>query len=383
MRLDKLPSLAIKRSDALTFVEFPTSAMTQTRIGSGSRLLLICKWLLTVATLGVMLARPAVVAPQQNSPFVENAKKEGEVIWYGTLTGGSIVGRIIGSFESKYPFLKVKYLRLGGAGLIERIRSETRSGKYLWDVVTAEYIQFFELPKYVALAKYTPPDFAQYSAKHRDPNSTWVSFYGAIATIAWNTRSVKSVEAPKDWKDLLDPRWKGKKIGLPAEAFQWYGGMVAYMGDKAGREYMRALALQDPQTQTGYTNTSNLLVAGEFPVAIIRAHRIEDARSRGAPVDWSADANPIVVSIHPVGISEKALHPNAARLFEDFLTSVEGQVLFTEEGFLSSHAGVKPRFPRMSLDRIKYPAPPDAKVSEKIQTWLTEFQETFRIPARR
>ena len=330
-----------------------------------------------------MLARPAVVAPQQNSPFVENAKKEGEVIWYGTLTGGSIVGRIIGSFESKYPFLKVKYLRLGGAGLIERIRSETRSGKYLWDVVTAEYIQFFELPKYVALGKYTPPDFAQYSAKHRDPNSTWVSFYGAITTIAWNTRSVKSVEAPKDWKDLLDPRWKGKKIGLPAEAFQWYGGMVAYMGDKAGREYMRALALQDPQTQTGYTNTSNLLVAGEFPVAIIRAHRIEDARSRGAPVDWSADANPIVVSIHPVGISEKALHPNAARLFEDFLTSVEGQVLFTEEGFLSSHAGVKPRFPRMSLDRIKYPAPPDAKVSEKIQTWLTEFQETFRIPARR
>jgi hypothetical protein len=78
-------------------------------------------------------------------------------------------------------------------------------------------------------------------------------------------------------------------------------------------------------------------------------------------LDWSADANPIVSSIHPIGISKKALHPNAARLFEDFLTSVEGQSLFTEEGFLSSHAGVRPRFPRMSLDRIKYPAPPDRK----------------------
>ena len=343
----------------------------------------ILKSLLTIATLLTTFLLPALATAQQNSPMVENAKKEGEVIWYGTLTGGSIVGRIIGSFESKYPFLKVKYLRLGGAGLIERIRSEARSGKYLWDVVTAEYIQFFELPKYVTLAKYRPPDYAQYSPKHRDPDGTWVSFYGAIATIAWNTQAVKPAEAPKDWKDLLDPRWKGKKIGLPAEAFQWYGGMVAYMGDKAGREFMKALAEQDPQTQTGYTNTSNLLVAGEFPVAIIRAHRIEDARSRGAPVDWSADANPIVISIHPVGISEKALHPNTARLFEDFLTSVEGQTLFTEEGFLSSHAGVKPRFPRMSLDRIKYPAPPDAKVSERIQTWLTEFQQTFRIPARR
>ena len=341
------------------------------------------KRLVIATTLGVALTLSTAATAQQNSPAIENANKEGEVIWYGTLTGGSIVGRIIGTFESKYPFIKVKYLRLGGAGLIERIRSEARSGKYLWDVVTAEYIQFFELPKYVALAKYVPPDFAQYSPRHRDPNGTWVSFYGAIATIAWNTRMVKPAEAPKDWKDLLDPRWKEKKIGLPAEAFQWYGGMVAYMGDKAGRNYMKALAEQDPQTQAGYTNTANLLVAGEFPAAVIRAHRIEDARSRGAPVDWSADANPIVISIHPIGISEKALHPSSARLFEDFLTSVEGQHLFTEEGFLSSHTGVKPRFPRMSLDRIKHPAPPDTKVSERIQTWLTEFQQTFRIPVAR
>jgi iron(III) transport system substrate-binding protein len=335
------------------------------------------------SALVIRLELTPVAFAQQTPSSVENAKKEGEVVWYGTLTGGSIVGRILKSFEDKYPSIKVKYLRLGGAGLIERIRSEARSGKYLWDVVTAEYIQFFELPKYVTLAKYAPPEFAQYSPKHRDPNGTWVSFYGAIATIAWNTRLVKPVEAPKDWKDLLDLRWKGRKIGLPAEAFQWYGGMVAYMGDKAGREYMRALAEQDPQTQAGYTNTANLLVAGEFPVAVIRAHRIEDARSKGAPVDWSAEANPIVISIHPIGISEKAAHPNAARLFEDFLTSVEGQSLFTEEGFLSSHSGVKPRFPRMSLDRIKYPAPPDTKVSERIQTWITEHQQTFRIPVGR
>src|ERR1700751_6021111 len=169
------------------------------------------KCLVTATLLVVALSLPTFADAQQNSSVVENAKKEGELIWYGTLTGGSIVGRIIGAFEEKYPPIKVKYLRLGGAGLIERIRSEARSGKYLWDVVTAEYIQFFELPKHVGLAKYTPPDFAQYSVKHRDPNGTWISFYGAIATIAWNTRLVKPVEAPKDWKDLLDPKWKGNK----------------------------------------------------------------------------------------------------------------------------------------------------------------------------
>ena len=338
--------------------------------------------LLTSTMLLIALVAEHRAGAQQAAPMVEQAKKEGEVIWYGTLTGGSIVANIIKSFESKYPGVKVKYLRLGGASFVERIRSEARAGKYLWDLVTSEYIQFSELSKHVTLARYASPDAAQISPKHRDPNGTWVSIYGAIATIAWNTRLVKPAEAPKDWKDLLDPRWKGKKIGLPAEAFQWYGGMVTYLGDKAGRDYMKSLAAQDPQTQQGYTNTSNLLVAGEFPIAITRAHRIEDSRSKGAPVDWSAEANPIVISIHPVGISEKASHPTAARLFYNFLTSIEGQNLFTEEGFLSSHSGVKPRLPRMTLDNIKYPAPPDPKVSERIQTWITEHQQTFRVSSR-
>ena len=100
-------------------------------------------------------------------------------------------------------------------------------------------------------------------------------------------------------------------------------------------------------------------------------------------MDWSADANPIVYSIHPVGISEKAPHPSAARLFYDFLASVQGQTLFTEEGFTSSHTGVKARFPRLSLEKIKHPAPPDAKVSERIQSWLKEYQQTFHIQTSR
>ena len=338
--------------------------------------------LLTLVVLFVALHQPHPASAQPSSLTVEQAKKDGEVVWYGTLTGGSIVGNIIKTFENKYPGIQIKYLRLGGASFVERIRSEARAGKYLWDVVTSEYIQFSELSKHVTLARYAAPDTAQISPKHRDPNGTWVSIYGAIATIAWNTRMVKPGDAPKDWKDLLDPRWKGKKIGLPAEAFQWYGGMVTYLGDKAGRDYMKSLAAQDPQTQQGYTNTSNLLVAGEFPIAITRAHRIEDSRSKGAPVDWSAEANPIVISIHPVGISDKAPRPAAARLFYNFLTSIEGQKLFTEEGFLSSHSGVKPRLPRMTLDSIKYPAPPDPKVAERIQTWIGEHQRTFNVSVR-
>src|SRR5581483_8590583 len=111
---------------------------------------------------------------------------------YGTLTGGAIVGNLLKSFESKYPGVKVKYLRLGGASFVERIRSEARAGRFLWDVATSEYIQFFELMKHASLARYAGPDSASIAPKHRDPNGAWVSLYGAIATIAWNTRMIKA-----------------------------------------------------------------------------------------------------------------------------------------------------------------------------------------------
>ena len=169
--------------------------------------------MMIVPSLVISLALANPAGAQQSSPSTEQAKKDGEVVWYGTLTGGAIVGNILKSFENKYPGIRVKYLRLGGASFVERIRSEARAGKFLWDVVTSEYIQFFELSKYVTLARYAGPDTANIAPKHRDPNGTWVSIYGAIATIAWNTKMVKPNEAPKDWKDLLDPRWKGRKIG--------------------------------------------------------------------------------------------------------------------------------------------------------------------------
>ena len=107
--------------------------------------------------LSALLATVSVSSAQQNPQALESAKKEGEVVWYGTLTGGSIVSRILSTFESKNPYIKVKYLRLGGAGFLERIRTEARAGKFFWDVVASEYIQFFELSKQISLGKSATP----------------------------------------------------------------------------------------------------------------------------------------------------------------------------------------------------------------------------------
>ena len=85
--------------------------------------------MMIVPSLVISLALANSTGAQQNSPSIEQAKKDGEVVWYGTLTGGAIVGNILKSFENKYPGIRVKYLRLGGASFVERIRSEARAGE--------------------------------------------------------------------------------------------------------------------------------------------------------------------------------------------------------------------------------------------------------------
>src|SRR5260370_9179499 len=108
--------------------------------------------------------------------------------------------------------------------------------------------------------------------------------------------------------------------------------MVGYVGGEKGLDFMRALARQNPELRRGNSLLSKLLVAGDFPLALVHAAEMEEARRTGAPVDWVTTLDPIVTSPSQVAVSSRAPHPHAARLFVDFLLSAQGQTLIRERG---------------------------------------------------
>ena len=127
--------------------------------------------------------------------------------------------------------------------------------------------------------------------------------------------------APKNWDDLLDPQWKGK-IAMDEEMYSWYAAMAVAWGEKA-QHFMKALAKQDIQLRTGQSLIAQLMASGEFPMAMVLAHRIEQMKEQGAPVEWVTTLDPVTVSLHPVGVAAKAPHSNSAKLFIDFVLSKE------------------------------------------------------------
>ena len=250
--------------------------------------------------------------------------------------------------------------------------NEARAGKVLFDLVAVRGLETHQLVKARLLQPYVSPESAAYPAGFKDSKGYWVDYFDSYNVIGYNTQLVVREQAPKSWEDLLDPKWKGK-IALDEENFSWYGAMAQKWGKEKTQRYMRALAKQDIQLRNGQTLIAQLMAAGEFSVAMVLAHRIEKMKEQGAPVAWVTTLDPVTVSLHPIGIAAKAPHPNAAKLFVDFILSKDGQQLLLSIERTPARPGIDTK---MEARKLKlFPMPPE--LGERYEQFQKEFREIF------
>jgi iron(III) transport system substrate-binding protein len=101
-------------------------------------------------------------------------------------------------------------------------------------------------------------------------------------------------------------------------------GLKRVWGKEKAVAYFKKLATLEPVLKRGNTERVQLTVAGEYPLIIAYNQTIQRMTSRNAPIDWTP-LEPAVTQVNPAMIGSKAPHPNAARLFYDYILSKEGQ----------------------------------------------------------
>src|ERR1051325_206822 len=241
--------------------------------------------------LCLLLMRYAVCA--QEPPNVAEAKKEGKVTLYvsAQLPLAQAISR---SFEKKYPFLKVEITRTSGENLLNRIKTEKLAGKIGFDVVYGATVPL--MPSLGVITPYAAPEARAYSAKLREPKDFWTAVSANYYVIGYNTKLVPKSDAPRDWKDLLLPRWKGA-FAMDPEEFSWFGAMETYLGEEQANRLMAGLSRQEIQWRKNHTTLAQFLAAGEYPGALVYAHGIEEMKGKGAPVEWVRTSKPIVLDI--------------------------------------------------------------------------------------
>jgi iron(III) transport system substrate-binding protein len=325
--------------------------------------------LLSVFHLGFSFR--SVAQDSHTQKLIDGAKKEGALVWYMSASIEDAQAILL-AFNKKYPFLKTDFFRAGSARLFNRITNEARAGKVLFDLVAVRGLETHQLVKAGLLQPYVSPESAAYPAGFKDSKGYWVDYFDSYNVIGYNTQLVAREQAPKSWEDLLDPKWKGK-IALDEENFSWYGAMTQKWGKEKTQRYMRALAKQDIQLRNGQTLIAQLMAAGEFSVAMVLAHRIEKMKEQGAPVAWVTTLDPVTVSLHPIGIAAKAPHPNAAKLFVDFILSKDGQQLLLSIERTPARPGIDTKMEARKLQL--FPMPPE--LGERYEQFQKEFREIF------
>jgi iron(III) transport system substrate-binding protein len=330
-----------------------------------------------VSLLVLILAFSAAAAAAPD-PRLEAARKEGKVVWYTSLALSSSE-KVAKLFETAYPGVKVEVHRTGSQRILQRMMQELQSNIRNVDVVhTSDAGHYVLLKEKKLLMRYTPAGVDAFAAGFKDRDGFHYGLRATVNVIAYNSKMIAAVEAPRTWKDLLDPKWRGRLV----TAHPGYSGVIAThvlaLVHLNGWEYFKALAQNKPMLVQSAVDPSGIVASGERPVAVNGGdYTFYQAKKKGNPVEivYPKEGVPLVVS--PSAITSFAPHPNAARLFTDYIYSRDvQQVLADTEGLYTGHPQVtypadKPRLPDLKL--LTVDAEELEKRNEEIKTRFVEF----------
>ena len=167
--------------------------------------------------------------------------------------------------------------------------------------------------------------------KNYDPDGYYFVTSAGMIGIGYNTAKVKEADAPKNWTDLLDPKWKDN-IALGHPGFSGYVGTWALtLRNQYGWEFFEKLAKNNPRIGRSINDTVTMLNAGESAIAGCGpVGTLLESVQKGNPLAMVYPTDGTVLIIAPSGIMKGCKHPKAARLFMEFLLTAGASQIWVD-----------------------------------------------------
>jgi iron(III) transport system substrate-binding protein len=245
------------------------------------------------------------------------------------------------AFEQKRPDIDVRWLDMGSQEILDRLRFERVNPQA--DVWFGGPSPIFDRGiRDSLLTPYRPAWADLVDPKTAGPNNLYFPVYRTPAVIAFNSRVVSRAEAPRDWDEVLEPKWKGKVLirdPMASGTMRAIWGLILVRslrqtGDTAqGMAWLRRL---DGQTKTYTINPALLyekLARQEGLVSLWDLQDILISAAKGMPLGYVFPRSGTVVIDDGIGLVQGSRHPDAARAFIDYVGSEEAQLLAAREVF--------------------------------------------------
>jgi iron(III) transport system substrate-binding protein len=293
---------------------------------------------------------------------VAKAEQEGEVVYYGH-DGEAAIAVLLGAFRKDFPKIKTNYVRLQTGALYAKITAERSANRYLVDVLQLSDISpAIDFQKKGGYESYLSPEYAAYKPAYLSspPGSfAWVGV--TFAGIAYNRGKVKPEQAPKTWKDILNPAFKdGISAKLAASGMQhaqWYMLRKLY-----GNDFWQEFAKQRPRGFDARAQLFDRLAKGDDRVCALAEYAGYTLfKEKGADIDFVAPPDGLPATPAILGVVNRAPHPEAAKLFQDWAVSNRGQAVYQNQsillyGSLRSDAPPMPTGKKLSDFKLLFPS---------------------------
>jgi iron(III) transport system substrate-binding protein len=339
----------------------------------------------SVGAVGAVFTQPLKAAAPEATPLttglIEAARKEGKLAFYSALEL-NVSEKLARAFEQKYPGISVRVERSGAERIFQRISQEQDGRINAVDLVcTTDPAHFIFWKRKDLIAPYVPEEMAKNIPRDRiDPDGTSATVCAWFSVIGYNSELVKPDEAPKSYMDLLDPKWKGKIVkGHPG-----YSGAILTATYQISRDlgwsYFEKLAQQKVMQVQSAAEPPRKIAAGERAVqADGNDYSLALYKDAGRPVEivYASEGTPQIIV--ETGIFRSSPNPSAARLFQQFLFSVEGQQIFVDFAHRSFHARVKDKPGLTPLSAIKAMKGDPAAVEVQSEEIKARYSKIFGV----
>jgi iron(III) transport system substrate-binding protein len=315
-------------------------------------------------TLGRALLVPAVVVAYfaignasfaQINPLKEAARKEGEVTWYVASLDARNAEAAGRAFTAKYG-PKVNVVQAPPQVAFQRLTHDLAENSRIADVFSSVGItNFVTLKHNGALMIYRPINAGALLPPFRDldADNTFHATIASLVVLGYNKDKVSANEAPKTWGDLHAPRWAGK-IALAHPAFSRFTGNWAVQMNKLyGKSFFLALKRQNPQIDRSVADAVKTAASGERLITASPVAPILENADIGEPLGVVYPSDGAILVTTPSAILKNAPHPNAAKLFMEFLLGPEFGEILVAARYETMRADVKPLPGAKSVNDIK------------------------------
>lgn len=292
-------------------------------------------------------------ASDTTKPDTKTAKASGEIVLY-TSQPEQDAQKLIAAFNKKYPDIKVNVFRSGTEEVVSKILAEKKLGQVKADVfLVADSVTFEMLKQNDLLLPYESKELTDIPTEFVDKDYKYVGTKIISTGIMYNTKLVTS--PLKSFKDLVSPNLNGSII-MPSPL---YSGAAAYnvgvmsRNNSLGWNYFEGLKTNAITVDKGNGAILKAVTDGVKSAGMIVDYMAVRAKAKGASVEfvYPEEGSPIITE--PVGISKDSKNAEAAKLFEDFILSSDGQNIAAQIGYTPIRKGIKAPEGLRTIEQIK------------------------------